>query len=154
MSGAEAAPRFSRLRYLKAYPGLRRRLGAARRAWQAMSVEEREVAARRGITGSFNPHDGVVGNLPTITKPTLFPGMPAYGDHPTGHAIAYLRWVLYSTSGYSVRPAVNWGPWSYSATCQQGVYNTLAFFGLTASHFCSEANGAWGLVDFLYDWNF
>lgn len=147
-----------RLRYLAAYPGLVRRLGPARRAWRGMTPESRAALINRanrprGITGTFNPHDGVVDDLPHITKPTLFPGMSAYGNHLTGHAIAYLRWVLYSTSGYAVRPAANWGPWSYSSTCQQGVYNTLAFFGATPSYYCTETNDGWDLIDFLWNWN-
>jgi len=145
-----------RLKYLAAYPRLHLMLGEARKAWRGMTPETRASYSRtrpQGITGAFNPHDGVVADLPTITKPTLFPGMSAYGNHATGHAIAYLRWVLYSTSGYSVRPAVNWGPWSYSATCQQGVYNTLAFFGSSPSYYCTEANDGWDLIDFLWNWN-
>lgn len=148
------------VRYLRKRRALGRQLGDCRKAWRGMTedsrralVDAQKVRQAQGITSAFDPHDGWVEELPYVTKPTLFPGMSAYGNHPTGHAIAYLRWVLYAYCGYNVRPAANWGPWSYSSAVMTGVYNTMAFFGATPSYTCSEGNGTWDVIDFIWAYN-
>ena len=146
-----------RLRYWLALPRLRRTLGPTRQAWRGMTPESRAafVASRPrplGITANFNPHDGVVDDLPYITKTSLS-GTMYGGNTPTGHAIAYLRWTLYAYCTYTpLRPLANWGPWTYSP-CAQGVYNTLVFFGYPGSYTCSEANNGWDVIDFVWAWN-
>jgi len=148
-----------RLRYLLRYPLTWWALNDLRTEVRAMSPEARAAAISRarahrtqGITAAFNPHNGVVEELPFITKTSLSGSMSG-GNNATGYAIAYLRWVLYAYCTYtSLRPAVNWGPWTYSP-CAQGVYNTRVFFGLSGSYTCSEANGTWDLIDLIWGLN-
>lgn len=147
------------LRYIAKRRAMGRMLGDCRKAWRGMSEDSRQAFVHamkakqaKGITSAFNPRDGWVEELPYITKPTLFPGMSAYGDDLTGDAIAYLRWTLYKYSGYNCRPAANWGPWSYSSTVQQGVWNTRVFFGMSGSYYCSEPS-TWDLIDFIWAYN-
>lgn len=149
-----------RIRYILTYARTRRALSDARKAWRGMTpasrlalVDAKRITRPQGITSAFDPHNGWVEELPYVTKPTLFPGMSAYArTHPTGQAIGYLRWVLYAYCGYAVRPSTD-GPWSYSATTMQGVYNTLAFFGAQPSYYCSEPNGGWDVIDFVWAYN-
>lgn len=102
---------------------------------------------------AFNPHDGDPGDLPSISKATLAPGIPAQGNTLTGKSIAYARMVFWLKCGpdyTALRPGVNWGPWAYNAATQQAVANMRALFGMPAGYGLSENDGSWDVVDFIW----
>ena len=104
----------------------------------------------------WDPHNGKVADEPwRDPKHALSTGMSGDGSvGGQGRDIAYARYVLWAFAGQPCRPVVNPnGPHAVSVATAQGFYNASVFFGLTPTYQCSEANGVWDVIDFLWAWN-
>ena len=114
---------------------------------------------------AFNPSIGECGLYPIATNKPPLGGQVWGGNTPTGHCIAYVRWVMFAYAGYNgtnglpnLKPAANWGSWGYGS-CISAVKNLQALFGIPQSGIVSwtdsNADGlsTWGAVDFVWAWN-